>query len=125
MHAKSLQLCPTLCSPMDCSRPGSSVHGDFPGKSTGVSCHDLLRASSLEGKFKPRDRTHICIAGRFFTTEPLGNTNPSITVNLKKLVFLATLNTLQKNTMFQTNGTYQEKWAIGRSPRNTNHVFDQ
>ena len=27
MCAKSLQLCPTLCSPMDCSRPGSSVHG--------------------------------------------------------------------------------------------------
>ena len=27
MHAKSLQLCPTLCNPMDCSPPGSSVHG--------------------------------------------------------------------------------------------------
>ena len=26
MHAKSLQLCPTLCDPMDCSLPGSSVH---------------------------------------------------------------------------------------------------
>ena len=25
--AKSLQLCPTLCDPMDCSPPGSSVHG--------------------------------------------------------------------------------------------------
>ena len=25
--AKSLQLCPTLCNPMDCSLPGSSVHG--------------------------------------------------------------------------------------------------
>ena len=25
--AKSLQLCPTLCVPMDCSPPGSSVHG--------------------------------------------------------------------------------------------------
>ena len=24
---KSLQLCPTLCNPMDCSPPGSSVHG--------------------------------------------------------------------------------------------------
>ena len=24
--AKSLQLCPTLCDPMDCSPPGSSVH---------------------------------------------------------------------------------------------------
>ena len=25
--AKSLQLCPTLCDPMDCSLPGFSVHG--------------------------------------------------------------------------------------------------
>ena len=27
--AKSLQLCPTLSDPMDCSLPGSSVHGVF------------------------------------------------------------------------------------------------
>ena len=27
MHAKLLQLCLTLCYPMDCSLPGSSVHG--------------------------------------------------------------------------------------------------
>ena len=27
MHAKSLQLCPTLCNPMNYSPPGSSVHG--------------------------------------------------------------------------------------------------
>ena len=26
MRAKSLQFCPTLCKPMDCSPPGSSVH---------------------------------------------------------------------------------------------------
>ena len=25
--AKSLQWCPTLCDPMDCSLPGSSIHG--------------------------------------------------------------------------------------------------
>ena len=35
------QSCPTLWDPMDCSLPGSSVHGDFPGKSTGVGCHCL------------------------------------------------------------------------------------
>ena len=29
--------------PMDCSPPGSSVHGDSPGKNTGVGCHALLR----------------------------------------------------------------------------------
>ena len=26
------QVCPTLCDPMDCSLPGSSVHGIFQGK---------------------------------------------------------------------------------------------
>ena len=37
------QLCPTLCNPMDCSPQGFSVHGDSPGKNTGVSCHVLLQ----------------------------------------------------------------------------------
>ena len=62
------QLCFTLCDPVDCSPPGSSVHG-------------ILRASILEwvptpfsrGFSGPRDQTHVsCTAGRFFTTEPLG-----------------------------------------------------
>ena len=34
---------PTLCDPMDCSPPGSSVHGDYPGKNTGVYSHSLLQ----------------------------------------------------------------------------------
>ena len=37
------QLCPTLCDPMDCSPSGSSLHGIFPGKNTGVGCHFLLQ----------------------------------------------------------------------------------
>ena len=28
---------------MDCSSPGSSVHGDSPGENTGVGCHVLLQ----------------------------------------------------------------------------------
>ena len=32
---------------MDCSPPGSSVHGDFPGKNTGVDCHFLLQGIFL------------------------------------------------------------------------------
>ena len=42
VHAPSLLLCLTLCDPMDCSLPGSSVHGDSPGKNTGVGCHALV-----------------------------------------------------------------------------------
>ena len=41
--AKSLQSCPILRDPMDCSPPGSSVHGDSPGKNTGVGCLALLQ----------------------------------------------------------------------------------
>ena len=37
------QSCPTLFDPMDYSRPGSSVHGDSPGKNPGVGCHALLQ----------------------------------------------------------------------------------
>ena len=37
------QLYLTLCDPMDCSPPGSSLHGDSPGKYTGVDCHALLQ----------------------------------------------------------------------------------
>ena len=39
------QSCPTLCDPLDCSPPGSSVHGDSPTKSTGVGCHALLQGT--------------------------------------------------------------------------------
>ena len=37
------QSCPTLCDPMECSPPGSSVHGDSPGKNIGAGCPTLLQ----------------------------------------------------------------------------------
>ena len=37
------QSCPTLWDPMDYTLPGSSVHGIFSGKNTGVGCHFLLQ----------------------------------------------------------------------------------
>ena len=36
------QSCLTPCDPMDYSPPDSPVHGDSPGKNTGVGCHALL-----------------------------------------------------------------------------------
>ena len=53
------QSCPILCDPMDCSPPGSSAHGGFPGKNIGVGCHALL-----QGIF-PTQVSHT--AGGFFT----------------------------------------------------------
>ena len=37
------QSSPTLWDCMDCSPPGSSVHGNYPGKNTEVGCHSLLQ----------------------------------------------------------------------------------
>ena len=37
------QCCTTLCEPMDCSLPGSSVHRESPGKNTGVGHYALLQ----------------------------------------------------------------------------------
>ena len=52
VHAQS---CPTLCAPMDCSLPDSSVYGDSPGKNTGVGCHFLL-----QGIF-PTSGSNLCL----------------------------------------------------------------
>ena len=43
VRAKSLQSCPTLCDPMDCSPlPRLLCPWDSPAKNTGVDCHLLL-----------------------------------------------------------------------------------
>ena len=44
-RAKLLQLYPAPCDLVD--PPGSSVHGDSPGKNTGVGCHALLQGIFL------------------------------------------------------------------------------
>ena len=44
-----VQSCLALCDPMDYSPPGSSVHGDFPGKTTGVGCPVLLQGIPQTG----------------------------------------------------------------------------
>ena len=57
--AKSLRSCPTLWDPMDCSLPGSSVHGDSPGKNTGVGYAPPPHAV-LQGIF-PTEGLNLCL----------------------------------------------------------------
>ena len=42
-RAQSLQSCPTLCDPMNCSPSRLLCPWDSPGKNTGVGCHALLQ----------------------------------------------------------------------------------
>ena len=54
MYAKSLQSCLTLCHPMDCSLPGSSVHGILPARILEWVSIPSSRESSW-----PRDQTCV------------------------------------------------------------------
>ena len=57
------QSCPTLCNPMDCSLPGSSVHGISQTRVL-----EWVAISFLRGSSWPRDRTWVSsIASRRFT----------------------------------------------------------
>ena len=57
------QSCLTLCDPMDCSQPGSSVHVIFQARILEWAAVSFSRESS-----QPRDRTRVsCIADRRFT----------------------------------------------------------
>ena len=96
LHAKLLQSCPSLCNPMDCSLSDSSVHGDSPGKNTGVGCHappgnpglphcrrilyclshqrnprilEWVTYPCSRGSSQPRNWTRVsCLTGGFFTS---------------------------------------------------------
>ena len=57
------QSCPTLCDPMDCSLPGSSVHGIFQ-----AIVLEWIAISFSKGSSQPRDRTRVSrIVDRRFT----------------------------------------------------------
>ena len=65
MHSKSLQLCPTICDPVDCSPSGSPVHGllqatgELPFPSPGDLPDPGIKHVSLMSP---------ALAGGFFTT---------------------------------------------------------
>ena len=57
------QSCPTLCDPMNCSSPGSSVHGNLQARILEWVAIPFSRGSS-----PPRDQSRVsCITGRFFS----------------------------------------------------------
>ena len=58
------QSCPTLCNPVDCSPPGSSVHWVLQARTL-----EWVATPSSRGSPQPRDGTHVsCTADRFLTS---------------------------------------------------------
>ena len=61
--SEAAQSCPTLCDPMDCILPGSSIHGIFQ-----AIVLEWIAISFSRGSSQPRDRTRVSrIVDRRFT----------------------------------------------------------
>ena len=57
------QSCPTLCDPMNCSPPGSSVHGILQAR-----IMEWVAIAFSRGSSRPRDQIRVShIAGKFVT----------------------------------------------------------
>ena len=56
------QSCPTLCPPIDCSLPGSSVQEILQARIV-----EWIPMPFFRGSSQPRDRTQVYIAGKFLT----------------------------------------------------------
>ena len=72
---KSLQLCLTLCTSMDCSPPGSFVHGILQ-----AGILEWAAMSSSRGSSPPRDQTHVSYVACFdrwvlYHYRPLGSSS--------------------------------------------------
>ena len=89
VRTKLLQSCPTLCDPLDCSPPGSSVHGILQARTP-----EWVAISSPKGSFPPRDQTRISsvsFTGRWVVYRHLGNPISTFNVLVSSLR-LPTLN---------------------------------
>ena len=69
MYVKVLvtQSCPTLCNPMDCSLPGTSIHGIFQARVL-----EGIATSFFRGPSRSRDRTQVSCIADSLLSEPMG-----------------------------------------------------
>ena len=63
------QSCPTLSDPMDCSPPGSSIHGIFQARVLEWGAIAFSR-EVRDGLFPPCEHTAVCKPGSVFSSEP-------------------------------------------------------
>ena len=112
-----------FCDPMDCSLPGSSVHGIFQARVL-----EWLVISFSRGSSQPRDRTLLsCIAGRCFTIWATRETCSHFDITQTRVVshtnFIYELSTAFKD--FQTSrrdGLKESLWGREQSCLISSHI---
>ena len=114
------QSCPTLCYPMDCSLPGSSVHEIFQPRVL-----EWVAISFSRGSSQPKDRTQAsCIVGRRFTVwatrevrQPRQHIKSRDTALLTKVCIV-------KAMVFPVVMYGCESWTIEKAEHGRIHAFE-
>ena len=124
VHGKSLQSCLTLCHPMDCSPPGSSVHGILQARIL-----ERVAISFSRGSSPPRDRMRVsyvsCIGCGFFSTSTAGEAQPPVLTEclfcarhppkcFRVLIYVIITTALRQTLLAfipHLSGTDTERWA--------------
>ena len=124
MHAKLLQSCPTLCDPMNCSLPGSSVHGTLQARIL-----EWVAMPSSKGSFQPVSLMFPALAGRYCTTcatwETLFNHSYAIFIFKKSTKLISLLSKEKKLKIFKSwETTFQTKLQIFCSYARANRISD-
>ena len=98
------QSCWTLCNPMDCSPPGSSVHGILQARIL-----EWVAISFPRGSSQQRDQTWVSwIAGRFFTIWATGEASRLLSGAERKTV--TQLQILVPITWYQFSLVFSSLW---------------
>ena len=84
---KELQSCPTLCDPMKCSPPGSSVHGTLQARILEWVAVPSSRASSWPGDQTCVSYNYLHLAGGFFTTSATWEAQNKLGFTAKRIRF--------------------------------------
>ena len=113
MHLCSVaKSCPALCNPMDCSPPGSSVHGTSQER-----IRECVAISFSRGSSPPRNWTHISCIGRqisyhWATWEALKATENYLTIERNELLIQPTAWMNLKITRLKEGGHLSLKQSI-------------
>ena len=73
---KVTQSCTTLCDPMDCSLPGSSVHGDSPGKMMENTPFSIVESLAMESVAMPFSRGSFQLRSPALQVDYLSSESP-------------------------------------------------
>ena len=108
-EVKVPQSCLTLCNPMDCNLPGSSVHGILQARIL-----ESVAISFSRGSSQAMDRTQVsCIAGRLFT---VWATREAIErIGCGKILWKSGPWVLQWSEISQLSWKVFNKWKSGQS----------